>query len=75
MLFAKRKSDGQTESAYVESKSNEWFLCLECSEEVILKMGRARVNHLAPKQRCWREGLTCTARGKVLPRRNAPASP
>ena len=47
MLFAKRKSDGQTVTAYMESKSNAPFVCLECNEEVVLKTGRFRVNHFA----------------------------
>lgn len=47
MLSAKRKSNGQTVTAYFESKSNAPFLCLECNEEVILKTGRFRVNHFA----------------------------
>jgi len=47
MLCAKRKSDGQTVSAYLESKRNAPFVCLDCNEEVILKTGRNRVNHFA----------------------------
>jgi competence protein CoiA len=47
MLSAKRKSDGQHVTAYLESKSNAPFVCLECGEEVILKTGRLRVNHFA----------------------------
>ena len=47
MLSAKRKSDGQTVTAYLESKSNAPFVCLECNEEVLLKTGRRRVNHFA----------------------------
>jgi competence protein CoiA len=47
MLSAKRKSDGQVVTAYMESKGNAPFLCLECNEEVILKTGRYRVNHFA----------------------------
>jgi len=47
MLSAKRKSDGQIVTAYMESKRNAPFLCLECNEEVILKTGRTRVNHFA----------------------------
>lgn len=47
MLSAKRKSNGQTVTAYFESKSNAPFLCLQCNEEVILKTGRFRVNHFA----------------------------
>jgi competence protein CoiA len=47
MLSAKRKSDGQTVTAYFERKSNGPFLCLQCNEEVILKSGRNRVDHFA----------------------------
>jgi hypothetical protein len=47
MLSAKRKSDGQTVTAYFESKANGPFICLQCHEEVILKCGRNRVNHFA----------------------------
>jgi competence protein CoiA len=47
MLSAKRKSDGQTVAAYFESKSNAPFVCLQCNEEVILKVGRHRINHFA----------------------------
>jgi competence protein CoiA len=47
MLSAKRQSDGQTVTAYLESQSNGPFRCLECNEEVILKTGRTRVNHFA----------------------------
>jgi competence protein CoiA len=47
MLSARRKSDGQTVTAYFERKSNGPFLCLQCNEEVILKSGRNRVDHFA----------------------------
>ncbi len=47
MLSAKRKSDGQIVTAYFESKVNGPFACVQCREEVILKTGRARVNHFA----------------------------
>jgi len=47
MLSAKRKSDGQTVTAYFESKRNAPFLCPDCSEEVILKTGKLRVNYFA----------------------------
>lgn len=47
MLSARRKSDGQTVTAYFERKTNGPFACLECQEEVILKSGRNRVNHFA----------------------------
>lgn len=47
MLSARRKSDGQTVTAYFENKRNGPFACLQCNEEVILKCGRNRVNHFA----------------------------
>src|SRR5205085_619512 len=47
MLSAKRKSDDQTVLAYFESKRNAPFVCLQCHEEVILKTGKARINHFA----------------------------
>src|SRR5258706_1509633 len=47
MLTARRKSDQQTVTAYMESKANGPFACLQCYEEVILKAGRDRVNHFA----------------------------
>jgi len=47
MLSASRKSDGQTVTAYLESKANGPFVCLQCREEVILKTGRHRTNHFA----------------------------
>jgi competence protein CoiA len=47
MLSARRKSNGQTVTAYLESKRNGPFICLQCCEEVILKTGRLRVNHFA----------------------------
>ena len=47
MLSAKRKSDGQTVTAYFERKTNGPFQCLQCNEEVVLKCGRNRVNHFA----------------------------
>jgi competence protein CoiA len=47
MLCARRKSNGQTVTAYLESKTNGPFVCLQCREEVILKTGRLRVNHFA----------------------------
>lgn len=47
MLRAKRKSDGQIVSAYLESKRNAPFICVDCNEEVILKIGRNRINHFA----------------------------
>lgn len=47
VLSAKRKSDGQTVTAYLESKRNAPFLCADCGDEVILKSGRRRTNHFA----------------------------
>jgi competence protein CoiA len=47
MLSARRKSDGQTVLAYLESKRNAPFACLVCNEEVVLKCGRNRINHFA----------------------------
>src|SRR5437870_1589735 len=47
MLCAKRKSTGQTVSAYFESKRNAPFLCPDCNETVVLKTGRLRVNYFA----------------------------
>jgi len=47
MLSAKRKSDGQIVTAYMESKANGPFACIQCNDEVILKTGRNRVNHFA----------------------------
>lgn len=47
MLSARRKSDGQTVTAYLESKRNAPFLCIDCGEEVVLKTGRRRINHFA----------------------------
>ena len=47
MLCARRKSDGQTVTAYFESKANGPFVCPDCRDEVILKTGRRTVNHFA----------------------------
>ena len=47
MLSARRKSDGQTVTAYLESKANAPFFCLVCGDEVILKTGKRTVNHFA----------------------------
>ncbi len=47
MLIARRKSDGQTVTAYSESKANAPFYCLVCGDEVALKTGSNRVNHFA----------------------------
>jgi len=47
MLSARRKSDGQTVTAYSESKANAPFYCLICGDEVALRTGRNRVNHFA----------------------------
>src|SRR5665213_3197242 len=47
MLSAKRKSDGQIAYAHFESKRNAPFICLDCHEEVILKIGRRNANYFA----------------------------
>lgn len=47
MLSAKRRLDGQVVTAYLESKANAPFACVECGEEVMLKAGRNRINHFA----------------------------
>lgn len=47
MLCARRKLDGQTVTAYMESRTRGPFICPECNEEVILKSGRLRINHFA----------------------------
>jgi competence protein CoiA len=49
MLCAKRKSDGQTVTAYMESKTNAPFFCLVCGDEVVLKTGSTKVNYFAHK--------------------------
>jgi competence protein CoiA len=47
MLCARRKSDGQTVTAYLESKTNAPFACLACGDPVSLKTRRRTVNHFA----------------------------
>jgi competence protein CoiA len=47
MLSAKRKSDGQTVTAYMELKPRGPYICLVCGDEVILRTGRCRINHFA----------------------------
>ena len=47
MLCAKQKLTGEIVTAYLESKRNAPFLCLDCGEEVVLKTGRRRINHFA----------------------------
>src|ERR1039458_4057893 len=47
MLCPRRKSDGQTVTAYFESKANGPFVCPDCGDEVILKTGKRTVNHFA----------------------------
>src|SRR5438552_899881 len=47
MLCARRKSDSQIVTAYLEFKANAPFLCLECGAEVVLKTGAQRVTHFA----------------------------
>ena len=76
MLSAKRKSDGEIVTAYMESKSNAPFLCLECNEEVTLKTGRTRFGRgaNAVRPRSSREmaigkGVTGTAEAETAERR------
>lgn len=47
MLSAKRKSDAQIVTAYSEPKSSGPFACPKCNEEVLLKIGKQRVNYFA----------------------------
>ena len=47
MLSARRKSDGQTVTAYFEFPGRGPYHCIVCNDEVILKTGRHRVNHFA----------------------------
>lgn len=47
MLNARRRSDGETVSAYFERKGNGPFACLICNEEVVLRSGRDRIDHFA----------------------------
>jgi competence protein CoiA len=47
MLLAKRKTTGEIIPAYFASKNHGPFVCPDCKEEVILKMGRQTVNHFA----------------------------
>lgn len=47
MLTARRQSDSQTVTAYVERKENGPFYCLECGDPVILKTGTRNVSHFA----------------------------
>jgi competence protein CoiA len=47
MLSARRKSDGETVLAYFERKSNGPFACLDCAEEMILKVGRRKISYFA----------------------------
>jgi competence protein CoiA len=49
MLCAKRKLDQQTAVANSASKLNGPFLCPECENEVVLKVGTVRLNHFAHK--------------------------
>jgi len=49
MLCAKRKSDQQSAIASSESKLNGPFLCPECDNEVVLKIGSVRLNHFVHK--------------------------
>jgi len=47
MRIARRESDRQIVTAYLESKQNGPFSCRKCGEPVILKTGRNRINHFA----------------------------
>lgn len=47
MLSARRQSDGQTVTAYFESKANGPFSCLVCGDPVLLKGGKNQINHFA----------------------------
>ena len=47
MLSAKRKTTGEPITAYLASQRHGPFICPDCNEEVILKMGRKTVNHFA----------------------------
>jgi competence protein CoiA len=47
MLRARRKLNGEIITAYLTSKADGPFICLDCNEEVILKAGKRSVNHFA----------------------------
>ena len=47
MLLAKRKTTGEPITAYFALQHHGPFICPDCHEEVILKMGRQTVNHFA----------------------------
>lgn len=47
MLSARRKSDGTTVTADMESKSNAPFYCLTCGDPVLLRTGKNRISHFA----------------------------
>jgi competence protein CoiA len=47
MLCAKRKLTGEIVTAYFANKSQAPFSCPECSDPVILKTGRSKVNYFA----------------------------
>ena len=47
MLLAKRKMTGERITAYFALERHGPFICPDCNEEVILKMGRTTVNHFA----------------------------
>jgi len=47
MLCAKRKLTGEIVTAYFANKSQAPFSCPECSDPVILKSGKSRVNYFA----------------------------
>jgi competence protein CoiA len=47
MLLAKRRITGEPISAYFASQRHGPFICPDCNEEVILKMGQKTINHFA----------------------------
>ena len=47
MLCAKRKLTGEIVTAYLASKAQGPFICPDCGDEVILKIGKRTVNHFA----------------------------
>jgi hypothetical protein len=47
MLLAKRKATGKPITAYLALQRHGPFVCPDCNDEVILKMGRKTVNHFA----------------------------
>jgi hypothetical protein len=47
MLLAKRKMTGERITAYLALQRHGPFVCPDCNEEVILKVGRKTLNHFA----------------------------